>query len=493
MRKALLISLILLILYLGTRLMFLTNLPIFTDEAIYIRWSQIGARDAAWRFISLTDGKQPLFTWIMMAFLKLIPDPLFAGRLVSVVAGLGSMIGIGVLAHELFKSRRIAFISSFLYLVSPFSLVYDRMALYDSLVAAFSIWNLYLAILLVRRVRLDIALLLGLTLGAGMLNKTSGFLSLYLLPFTLVLFDVQKPNRMDRLLRWVIYVVIAAALSEALYSVLRLSPLYHMISQKDAVFVYPVREWLTHPFKFLYGNLRGEFDWVMNYLTIPIFLIAIAQFFMFGQKVREKLLLFLWWFLPFVALALFAKILYPRFILFMVMPLLVIAATSIDWLWQQYQKIIVRIALGIVLFYPSISTDYFLIANPIYAQIPQSDRGQYINDWPAGWGVREVNAFLLEQAAKGKVAVFTEGTFGLLPAAIEMYVVDSPNIEIHGIWPLPPEMPSEITEAARTKPTYIVFNETQIPPKNWSLKLLGRWEKGLRKDRALQLYQVSPK
>ena len=50
-----------LFLYFATRIPHLATLPIFTDEAIYIRWGQIAKNDAAWRFISLTDGKQPLF------------------------------------------------------------------------------------------------------------------------------------------------------------------------------------------------------------------------------------------------------------------------------------------------------------------------------------------------------------------------------------------------------------------------------------------------
>lgn len=490
-RKALLVSLILAASFAVTRLTFLTTkLPIFTDEAIYIRWSQIGSRDANWRFISLTDGKQPMFTWIMMAFLKFVHDPLLAGRLVSVAAGALSMIGIWVLAHELFKSKRIAWIAAFLYLICPFTLMYDRMALYDSLVATFSIWNLYLAILLVRRVRLDIALILGLTLGAGMLNKTSGFLSLYLLPFTLLLFDVHKENRIKRLFRWVIYVIVAASISQILYSVLRLSPLFHMVSQKDAVFVYPVHEWLTHPLLFLYGNLRGQFDWLKSYLTIPIFIAALAPFFVFDQKWREKLTLYLWWFLPFFALALFGKILYPRFILFMTMPLLVLASYTIDWLWSRYSRVLTRTVLIVVLFYLSIYTDYFIITNPIYAPIPYSDYGQYIHDWPAGWGVAQVNAYLAREGAKGKLAVYTEGTFGLMPAAIEMYAVDNKNIEVHGIWPLPQEISTSIVESTKQKPTYFVLNETQIPPTGWPIVLIAEYQKGLRTDRSLRFYSV---
>ncbi|MBN1169248.1 hypothetical protein JXA63_05150, partial [Candidatus Woesebacteria bacterium] len=38
----------------------LNELPIFGDEAIYIRWAQIMRNEPTLRFIPLSDGKQPL-------------------------------------------------------------------------------------------------------------------------------------------------------------------------------------------------------------------------------------------------------------------------------------------------------------------------------------------------------------------------------------------------------------------------------------------------
>ena len=64
------------LLYLLVTFYNLTSFPIFVDEAIYGRWSQIALHDAAWRFISLTDGKQPLFMWMTMPMFKLFIDPL---------------------------------------------------------------------------------------------------------------------------------------------------------------------------------------------------------------------------------------------------------------------------------------------------------------------------------------------------------------------------------------------------------------------------------
>ena len=81
-------------LYFSTRLVNLTIIPIFTDEAIYLRWGQIALADPRWRFISLLDGKQPLLIWLFLPALKLIADPLVAGRMVSIFAGCMGMIGM---------------------------------------------------------------------------------------------------------------------------------------------------------------------------------------------------------------------------------------------------------------------------------------------------------------------------------------------------------------------------------------------------------------
>lgn len=476
--------------YFVTRLIHLTSFPIFTDEAIYIRWSQIGSRDAAWRFISLVDGKQPMYTWMAMILMRFVDDPVLAGRLVSVFAGFGSLVGMFLLGRELFH-RRVGIIAAMLYILSPFALVYDRMALYDSLVAMFSIWNLYIAILLVRHIRLDIALIFGMTLGLGMLNKTSGFLSLYMVPLTLFLFDWNRVGLRKRFGGWLFYIFVAVLISQGLYSVLRLSPLFGVIAQKNAIFVYPFVEWLKHPVSFFYGNIRGMFDWLINYLTWPVWIASLLPIVLFGRHFREKLLLYFWWLAPFVALALFARILYPRFILFMTMPLLILAAVVADGIVKKYGRTFFSFALIGIMIIPSIWTDYLLITNPMYAPIAQADRGQYMNDWPSGWGVREVKDFLLKESTKGKVVVYTDGTFGLLPYGLEIWLVDKPNIEIHGIWPVPTSSPPDVINSVMQYPTYLVLNQLEEIPKGWNLTLIASYTKGLRKDRSLRLYKVA--
>ena len=477
--------------YFAIRLANLTSLPIFTDEAIYLRWSQIGVRDAAWRFISLTDGKQPLFTWFVMAAMKIIDDPLIAGRLVSVGSGFVSLIGMYFLGSEIFKRKRIGVIASFLYVISPFALMYDRMAIYDSMVAAISIWNLYIAILFVRHIRLDIALIFGMTLGIGMLNKTSGFLSLYLLPGTLLLFTWSNKYVWKRLFTWLLLALLAAVLSQVIYSVLRLSPYFYIVAQKNTIFVYPFKEWLEHPFTFLQGNLYGMFDWLIHYMTIPLFSAAFASFVLHRKQFSEKLLLAGWWLLPFLGLALFGKVLYPRFILFMAMPLYVLAAYSIDRLLIMVKNRTVSWIIILLCVLQSAIVSFQIARDIKTAQLPKSEIGQYINDWPSGWGINEIVNILETESKKYPVAVYTEGTFGLLPYALEVYLNENKNIEILGVWPPEKIIPLYIADKAKVKNTFYITNLTQTRPE-WPMNLVAEFQKGNNPESHIRLYKIHP-
>ena len=119
-KKRFLIILSLVGLYFLTRLINLDKFPIFSDEGIYIRWAKVAWHDASWRFISLTDGRQPLQTWGTIPFLKLFPQNLlFGGRMFSVATGFVSLAGIFSLLFYLFN-KKTAFWGMFLYIFTPF-------------------------------------------------------------------------------------------------------------------------------------------------------------------------------------------------------------------------------------------------------------------------------------------------------------------------------------------------------------------------------------
>lgn len=486
----------LLVAYLALRLTYIQVFPIFTDEAIYLRWAQTAGDDSKFLFISLTDGKQPLFVWLAMLSMKVIEDPLLAGRLVSVAAGLSSMIGIFLLAKELFNSKKIGIVASFLYLIYPFALVYDRIALYDSLVATFIIWALYLEVLLVRRMQLRIALLLGVIIGLGLLNKSSANFALILLPFSLLLFDFKAKQWKKKLMRWGLYAAIAAIIAVAISMILRLSPFFYIISQKDAVFVYPFNEWIQHPFTYLYPNLVTLFGWLVDYSTIPFLIFVFASFFFGKKELREKLLLLAWFIIPFVALAMFGRLLYPRYILFMTMPLLVLGAYSFYTVLHGLPQRWIKGGIFLAFMLPFVITDMFIITDFAKASIPRSDKNQYFLQWPAGIGVNESIAILKEESADKKIFIGTQGTFGLMPYAFELYFYNNPNVKILPIWPIKDTPPQELIDASKTMPTYVFFYQPcpgckniGEAPASWGLKKIYQVEHG-EKGFFTTLYQL---
>lgn len=486
-------------LYFFTRLYHIMNLPIFTDEAIYTRWSQIAKNDASWRFISLTDGKQPMFVWFDMVAMKVVADPLLAGRLVSVLSGFASVVGLFFLGRELFKSMKVGLIASFIYVVYPFALVYDRMALYESLLTAFAVWALYFLVLLVRRIQLDIALLLGMVMGGGVLTKSSSFFAIYLLPLILLLFDWRHKMYRVRLLRWIALAVFSSVLAYGFYSILRLSPFFHIIEEKNALFVYPFSEWMTHPLRFFRGNLRGLFDWLIHYMTIPTFLLAMFPLFMceIGYR-KEKVFLFFWFSIPFFMLALFGKVLYPRFIFFMTIPLLLLAAHACGVFFEKLRSPFMKSGLFLLFFFMMARADYYIVVDIAHAPIPYADLEQYINGWPAGGGIKEAVSFFEKEAQKNPIFVGTQGTFGLMPYSFEIYLVDNPNVTIEGFWPITEHPPLKLIEASRDMPTYVVFYQPcpicaqpGEAPATWRLKKIATYQKGAGSS-YLSIYQVIP-
>jgi len=448
------------------RLFHITSLPIFTDEAIYIRWAQTGLRDPYYRFLSLTDGKQPLFIWIMYPFLKVFHDPLIAGRMVSVFSGFATMLGLGMVSFALFRKTSIALLTMAIYLVYPFAQVMDRMALYDSMVAMFFVWSLYISILLVRNLRLDIAYMLGFILGGGILTKTSNFLSIYLLPLTLLLFNFQEKHRNKRLIKWFGLVVLAILISQVMYGVLRLSPLPNVISQKNNNFYYPFSEWIHHPFMYVSGNIHGLIVPLFQYLTLPFVLLIIISLVYIRRDFKEKIMLLTFFLLPFVGFSFIAKEIFARYVFFMSMPLLLLAGWGLDFIQERIIFIKIKgsmrftvsaLVVFVFLSYPAYVSLAFAM-NPISAPIANSDKGQYVRAWTSGWGLTEVVKFFNEQANNGPIYVATEGTFGLYPQGIELYLSENKNISIKGYyWEITKDFPKEVAEKAKTLPTYFVF------------------------------------
>jgi 4-amino-4-deoxy-L-arabinose transferase-like glycosyltransferase len=492
------IPILLLTLFFATRLVNLNSLPIFTDEAIYIRWGDVALRDAFHRFISLEDGKQPLFIWLMLPLLKLISDPLIAGRLVSVFAGFFSLAGIYLVAKRLF-SQKTALWASFLYIICPYFLWYDRLAIYDSLTNAFAIWSLYFTLLFYQKKDLGTAFLLGFSWGGGLLTKSSAQFYIFLFPITIILLLIKNRQNHKSATRssplaahcsFFLYSFIALIVALAIQSIMRLSYLYHMVGLKNLSFIVSWSEFFAHPFARFWGNLQGTFPWIITYLTIPLSLVSVYGLSrLLKQSFWKALILFSWFIFPYLALISFAKVVYPRFFLFMSFPFLILAAHGLS----KFSKGVIRALIILFIFLYPLYFSSQIIFNVKNAPLPKNDRDQFLDDWPSGYGIPESVEFFKQVSQKEPIFVGTEGTFGLTPFALQLYLPhrDYPKITIRGYWPLNDDVIEELSHQAQNQPTYLITKDTQVPKTDWLLKEISLFKKA-RGDVHLGLYQVLP-
>ena len=358
-------------------------------------------------------------------------------------------------------------------------MVYDRLALMDSLLSMFGIWCLYLEVLLIKKLKLDVALILGITAGSALLTKSSASFFLYLAPFSLIIAHWHKKTRIKSLVKWSGLILLSIFIAQVIYNSLRLSPYFYIIELKNYSFIMTFAEFIKDPFSVLLPNLNVLFSFLTAYLTWPLTVVLIFSLILaIIRKDRHLLYLFLWFIMPFAALAAFGKILYPRFLLFMVVPLYVMAAAFLAGLTSFAAKKakFLYLVIPLVLIMPAVNS-FLIIVNPLKAGLPDSERNQFFNDWPSGYGVEEVVNFARKAAGHQKITLATEGTFGLNPAVYEIYLKENENIAIKGFWPVDSGL-EELKNDAQMMPTYLVLKESQKLSPAWTVKEIFKIRRG---------------
>jgi len=426
---------VLLGLYFATRLINLTLLPVFNDEAIYVQIPQAMGQDL-FAPLQIRDSKFTL-AWLTAVFSILPGDPLRSARWASVFAGGLSLLGIYLIGRQIY-SRRVGTIAAMLYLISPLTLFHDRMLLADVTLNTCGIYTLLFSLLLMKRDCLADALGMGLSMGLGMLSKLPGafFLSVPLMT-SLLIPKAHKGGLVKRLL-----------LSYCFPVLMVLPVLFHPSLMeftgkvKDfsvATSGLTVSAWMELTKK----NAIVALSDLEPYLILPILLICgISLVIAMYRKDKRGLLLSVLCLMPFLGLVGSSKgWLPPRFFLFVVSPLLVLAAWGIVEIADGVASLLDKRSnlsphtLGVTrdvflagflipLSIPSIGFDHAILSDPTQAPLPRVDRVQYIEGWPAGYGIPEVVTCIREQANGKRVKVIANSSGGIPGDALSMYFHD---------------------------------------------------------------------
>ncbi|MBI2596843.1 glycosyltransferase family 39 protein [Candidatus Daviesbacteria bacterium] len=485
--------LILIVFYFTLRLPNLTLQPIFADEAIYIRWAQVMKSEPTLRFLPLTDGKTPLFMWMMIPFFKVFKDPLFAGRFLSVFSGFFTLLGVYFLTKKAFNLKA-AFWAALFYVITPYTVFFDRMALVDSMLSAFTIWIIYFAIWLVESIRLDLAMILGYLTGGAILTKTPGLINILILPLSVVAFFGKRGVKRS-FLKLVTFWLVAISIALVMYNMLRLGPEFNKLSTRNTDYVFSPLELIGRPLDPFIPHFHDMQDWFPKLFTIPTLLLIIMGIFYSLKKFNSKALVILFWLvIPMLSSMVFLKTFTARYLLTSVAPLLTFAGFGLAKLNDKLKlKSYIKILLSLLIFLPlSLNFDYQLINNPPPSDLPKEERKGYFEDWTAGYGFKEIANFLVEKSKERNVVVGTDGFFGTLPDGIQIYL-DKSKISIVGS---SATISAQIRNAAIGNLTFFVGNKKSLQGSLKNVLLIKEFPKVKPEDSSLEdatvLYQVLP-
>lgn len=503
-KKTIFLGFIILLVALGLRLYNLTYLPVFVDEAIYIRWAQIMRAESTLRFLPLSDGKQPLFMWSIIPFLKLIQDPLIAGRMLSVLSGMATLVGIFTLTYYLFKSKKAALLASAIYAISPYALFFDRIGLVDSMLSMFGVWTLFLGIVTMRTLRLDFAMLTGFALGGALLTKSPAIFFVILFPLTWFLskWPKDKKKRLVHFGKLTLLLLVTYTLSLMLYNILRLGPNFHLVGSRNQDYVFPISHLLTSPTDpFLpYIDRVLEWFWALGPSVLVVFFAAAV---LFGAK-RYKGPLFVlsaWALIPIFVQAEYAKVFTTRYVLFSLPIVVIIAALTLLIVRQAKKKFWKQLFFtGLVLFtVHAFYIDYLLLRDLNNVPFPRVMRFGYLEEWTAGTGIREVSQIIREEYIREpdkKIVVGTEGFFGTLPDGLQIYLNDLPEITVIGIGLGIKAIPNQLVESKEAgNKTYLVVNSSRLKadPEDLELDLIAVYPKAFRPESTGKYIQHGPR
>jgi 4-amino-4-deoxy-L-arabinose transferase-like glycosyltransferase len=462
-------------LYFSTRLINLDAFPIFSDEGIYIRWAKVAWHDAAWRFISLTDGKQPLQTWGTIPFLKFFPDnALLAGRLFSVATGFTALVGMFSFVLYLF-GKKAAYLGALFYIFTPYFLFYDRLALVDSGVNSGFIWIFFFSILMARTLRLDIALLLGLIAGLALLAKSSVRMFVGLAALAPVLFfELHREKFTRKLVNFSLLYAVVAVMSLVIYNIQRLSPFFHYVAEKNKTFVLTFEELAADPFTVFSRNISLIPTYVLWEMGFFLGLCGLVGLGMLYKKDRRLFLYFLAWIVaPFIVVLFLSKVLFPRYLIFFASFLLITATYFFHSLRQKtlFTFFIVGYVLSVAYF------NYAILFAPKLTPFPPIDRGQYIEGWSAGWGIKEIVDYSREKSGEKPVILVAEGNFGLAGDVLDVHLRPDDQIQIRGFWPLDKQHLLDHQPLLDKNHVFIVLSHQLQVPSEWPVRIIKKFEK----------------
>ncbi len=501
-----------------TRLFRLTALPVFADEAIYIRWAQLLRHDPQqYLYFALNDGKPPLFIWSVASLLSLGSDPLWLARFLSVVVG-GTQL---VVSDQILKvlggkwSARLA--QGLILLLAPFWFFHQRMGLMDSMLVLWLSLSwlgvLYLDRYLQQSRQLSwqkiglVTLTTGISWGLALWTKIpalffSGVIAGWAYGGTF-LSSPHLKKMFPRILLWRTLAFGGAGLiGLSIFALLKLQPAFGSLFGRGSDFTFTLEDILQGEWKTSLSNLGRFLRWLSTYIRPEIMALPFIAALLSKKRdlhwrilVSAAILA-----LPFIILG---KTVHPRYYLPVAPFLTVSAALFIGEIWTSVKKstdILFPLTFWLLVLSFLIGSLRFMLLSfftPDQTPFVLHDREQYLTEWSSGHGIPELRQSILDQVKNGqRLTVVTEGSFGTLPDGLLMYFDNRPEIQylkIEGLAQYPVKtLPDWTWKEAQDHPVWLVVNEHRMQAPLDNLERIARYPRPYGAPE-LHVYELQPK
>lgn len=388
------------VIYFIFRLINLTKLPIFNDEAIYLDWAWRMTSEPGMLFYSLYDAKQPLMMWFFGMAMHLLPEPFFAGRLVSVFCGWLTLVGIFKIGREYFGFR-IALLSALLYIFIPIFSFYDRQALMEAGVAAIGVWTVWFALRFWKNGEARHAVFTGILLGVGFFIKSSALV--FFLAFFLISIWMYR-KRLSFSFRSLFY---SAFSYFCVILLLLLQPKFWETLSSNSRYGFGLVDLLGFPVASWLSNVIGNGEIGFLFITPVVFIASLTGLFMVGKKGKPEQKQLALWMVAILLLQIFLVRSTSQRYLVSYLPLLVlfaVYATSV--IVHRYKPVLLSRMVWSMLFVIPVVVTLIQVTNPeAYFRFFESSRfsegSSYMTGRTSGYGVEDAITYI-EQLPRGR-------------------------------------------------------------------------------------------
>jgi 4-amino-4-deoxy-L-arabinose transferase-like glycosyltransferase len=430
--------------HLALRLPRLGGLPPFTDEVRFMRWSQLAHEDFFGNaFVSFSgSGKLALYPWLASLTHGWFADPIVGQRLVGVLAGVATLLLLAGLTRELVgaENRWAPVVVAWLWALLPFAVWHERLGIYEPLLNALSVAAFWAAYRAARRESAGWWMAFAAIFITGLLTKKyAAYFALY--PAVWLVDQAWRQRRLPKAVNVLgAGLTIGAGLAVRAAVELALSRAYPEAAALTlgTYLSFAPAEIAEHVGR----NVAGTFEVAFHYFGLPVAVLALAGAAdALGEKRAGGLAL------PgAVGAALLvqvvgAKFFFPRYLLVTGPFVLVLAVYGVAWAGRQWREWLGErsakaraagaAALAAAVVATTLPGAVTMVANPTEAPLASADRWQYIEGWPAGYGLHELRAFLQDTAADGRIDVFVHRTILGMPFnGLQVYLGDEPNVKL---------------------------------------------------------------